>query len=177
MTLPLLFIKIDDSFQKPLRLPPKPRPSEVGDWLKGRKYSKKSIPVVNDVCRYRDDWIGWWTTSQPKWRSAASWPFPKDDGDIRSWEGFPARGPNGIFLVIMSICWWAQALELASDFALFEEAVDDIHWVIKRLIDTHSSPSVPGKPQPPLSKSWASTFSRGDGKRAVKPSQRVRDAM
>jgi len=165
------------SFQQLLRLPPKPRPSEVGNWLKGRKYSKKSMPVVGDVCRYQEDWVRWWTASQPKWRSTESWPFPKGNEGGGDWAGFPARGPNGVFLAIMAISWWAQAIVSAEDFVLFEEAVDDIHWVIQQLIHTHSSPSVSEKPQPPMSKSWASTFTRDNGKRAVKPSQRVRDAM
>jgi hypothetical protein len=63
---------------------------------------------------------------------------------------FPARGQNGVFLAIMATCWWARAVESAEDLALFEQAVEDIHWVIKECIrahspsasDEHSAPSV-----------------------------------
>jgi len=96
------------------------------------------MPVVDDIGRYRDDWIGWWTASQPGWRSSQSWPLPKDDKSGGSWDDFPARGQNGIFLAIMATCWWARAVESAEDFSLFEEAVDDIHWVIQQLIRAHS---------------------------------------
>lgn len=166
-------------FQRLLRLPSKPRPTEVGSWLKGRKYSKRFIPVINDICKYRDNWIGWWTVSQPRWRSTGSWPFSMDNENSGSWEDFPARGPNGIFLAIMAISWWAQAVESTKDFMQFEEAVDDIHWVIQQLADVHSPPSASKKPQPrpPTSASWANTYSRSDGKRTVRPSQRVRDAL
>ena len=145
--------------------------------MKGRKYTKKALPVVGNIRKYRDDWIGWWTASQPKWRSTESWPFPKGNESIGGWESFPARGPNGIFLAIMATCWWAQAVESAEDFMLFEEVIDDIHWVVQQLIHTHPSPSTVDTPQPPPSTSWARTFSRGDGKRKVKPSQRVRDIL
>ena len=171
-------------FQRLSRLPSKPRPYEVGNWLKGRKYAEKFLPVVDDIRRYRDNWVGWWSASQPKWRSTESWPFPKGDKGSGSWEDFPARGSNGIFLVIMTMCWWAKALESTDDFIQFEEAVDDIHWVINQFADAHSPPSASDEPQPPPSASrpppsasWPHTFSRSDGKRAVKPSQRVRDAL
>lgn len=135
------------------------------------------MPVVGDIHKYRDDWIGWWTANQPKWRNLQSWPFTKDDRSGGSWKDFPARGQNGIFLVIMATCWWARAVVSAEDFALFEEAVDDIHWVIQQLVLTHSSPSASDEPQPPPSTPWARTFSRGNGKRMVKPSQRARDTL
>ena len=97
----------------------------------------------------------------------------------------------------MATCWWAQAVASAEDFALFEEAIDDVHWVIQELIRVGSLPLAPNEPQPaPLasnepqqappasdepnlvpSASWTHTFSRVDGKRAVKPSQRVRDTL
>ena len=97
----------------------------------------------------------------------------------------------------MATCWWAQAVASAEDFALFEEAIDDVHWVIQELICIGSLPLAPNKPQPaPLasnepqqappasdepnlvpSASWTHTFSCVDGKRAVKPSQRVRDTL
>lgn len=134
------------------------------------------MPIVNDVSRYQGDWIGWWTASQPKWRCTELWPFPKGNESGGSWESFPARGQNGIFLAIMATCWWAQAVGSAKDFALFEEAVDDIHWVIQQLTPTHSPPSASNEPQPLSSTPWAHTFSRGVGKRKVKPSRRALDA-
>ena len=175
--------------------------------MKGRKYSKKNILIVDDVDRYRLEWIGWWTASQPKWWSTQLWPFPKDGEGDGSWEGFPARGKDGIFLAIMATCWWAQAVVSAEDFILFEEAVDDVHWVVQELIritslqsasdelqQTASATDEPQQttsasnnpqpasttsdgPQPAPPASWTCTFSRVDGKRAVRPSQRARDII
>ena len=153
--------------------------------------------MVNDIDRYRVEWIGWWTACQPKWRSTQSWPFPKGGGGDGSWEEFPARGKDGIFLAIMATCWWAQAVASAEDFLLFEEAIDDVHWVVQELIRISSllsasdkpqltpsasdnpqpAPSPSDKLQPAPSSSWTRTFSRDDGKRAVRPSRRVRDTL
>jgi len=166
----------DEFFRQPLCLSPERQPREVEDWSKGRKYSKKHVPVVDDIHRYRDDWIDWWTASQPHWRRMRPWPFAKSGSD-GAWEGFPARGQGGIFLAIMATCWWAQAVKSAEEFALFEEAVDDIHWVIQEFVRTSSPPSPPDGPRSPVSASWTRTFSRGDGKRRVKPSQRARDML
>jgi hypothetical protein len=166
-----------DPFQRLLRLSPEPRPHEVGDWLRGRKYTERFIPIVDDLHRYREEWIGWWTASQPKWRCTQSWPFPKDSGGDGSWDSFPARGQNGIFLAIMATSWWARVVDSAEDLALFEEAVDDVHWVIQECIRNYSSPSTSNQPPPPTLGSWSRTFSRGDGKRTVKPSRRARDAL
>lgn len=133
------------------------------------------MPIVDDTHRYRTEWIGWWTASQPKWRSTQSWPFPKGGESGGSWENFPTRGQNGIFLAIMATCWWARAVTSVEEFVLFEEAVDDIHWVTQQLI--HPPAFTPDESQPSQPTSWARTFSRGDGKRTVKPSRRVRDAL
>ena len=107
----------------------------------------------------------------------------------------------------MATCWWAQAVASAKDFVLFEEAVNDVHWVIQELIRIGSLPPASNEPQqallvsdkpqqaPPASGepqlvspasdkpqlvpsgSWTRTFSCVDGKRAVKPSQCVRDTL
>ena len=145
--------------------------------MKDRKYSKKYVPVVNSIHRYRDEWISWWTASQPQWRRAQPWPFEKSRESDGAWEGFPARGKNRIFLAIMATCWWAQAVKSVEDFKLFEEAVDDIRWVIQESTRSSLPTSSPDEPRPPVSTSWTRTFSRGDGKRTVKPSQRVRDML
>jgi hypothetical protein len=67
-------------------------------------------------------------------------------------------------------------VESVEDLAIFEEAVDDLHWVINECIRAQS-PSASDEHPPPALGSWTRTFARGDGKRAVKPSQRVRDAL
>ena len=93
-----------------------------------------------------------------------------------NWEDFPARSQNRIFLAIMATCWWAQAVGSAEDFALLEEAIDNIHWVIQQLTPTHSPPSASSEPQPLSLTPWARTFSRRDGKRTIKPLWHALDA-
>ena len=39
-----------------------------------------------------------------------------------------------MFIVVMSTTWWASSLKPTDDRHPFEEAVDDIRWVIKQIL-------------------------------------------
>jgi len=116
--------------------------------MKAQKRLPGKGPVILDANGYGSKWIQWWTGSQPRARDVNAWPLAKEPIDDTSWQKFPAHGPNGIFLAIMAISWWAPAVKLASEAAYFEEAVDDLHWVIQQLIRTRSSDDPPLQPQP-----------------------------
>jgi hypothetical protein len=132
------------------RLSKTSRPEEVEIWMKTRKRSPDKVPVVLDASSYGSKWVQWWTESQPQARDVRAWPFPKEPIDDTSWWKFPAHGRNGLFLAVMAISWWAPAVKLASDIAYFEEAVDDLHWVIRELIRTRSSDDPPAQCLSPL---------------------------
>ena len=76
----------------------------------------------------------------------------------------------------MATCWWARAVTSVEDFALFEEAVSDVHWVVQELVRIRSPPPT-SEPQMSTSTSWMRTFSRSGGKRTITPSQRALDTL
>lgn len=105
------------------------RPQEVVDW----GHQRSSIPLIQDVQQFGKSWVDWWGSCQPKWRSVAEWPFPRDDtnGD---WDRLNVTGLHGLFPVVMSTSWWAASADLDPHRAAFDTAVADLHWVIGRLL-------------------------------------------
>lgn len=48
---------------------------------------------------------------------------------------FAYSGPNGFFLIILSLSWWGKMVEDGLvDSDEFEMAVDDVHWVLSHVI-------------------------------------------
>ena len=105
------------------------------------------MPTVLDATAYGSKWVAWWTESQPQPQGMGVWPLLRDVVSDVSWHKFPAHGPNGLFLAVMAMSWWARAVKSADDVPLFEDAVGDLHWVIQELIRTRSNNEPP--PQPP----------------------------
>lgn len=52
-----------------------------------------------------------------------------------------------MFIVVMSTTWWATSLESADDRRSFDEAVDDIRWVITQILKSLSAPGIPNAPR------------------------------
>lgn len=76
--------------------------------------------------------IEWWLTIQPTARK--DWPptyGPLPEGF--SFDYFNRGGPNGVFLVILCLSWWANALTSDQDHANFKLVVDDVHWVLEQV--------------------------------------------
>ena len=151
--------------------------------MKARSYSDAHIPCVSDVEVYRNTWMKWWTACQPSWRQDKGWPFPKEPAGNTTWGKLSARGKNGLFLIIMSTTWWAASLKSASERTPFEEAVNDIRWVIEQQLKAPSAPSMPATNEnaPATSKTDSSAvpvwLQRQGGKRMTKPSRRLLEAL
>lgn len=74
----------------------------------------------------------WWITIQPTTRK--EWPptykpLPKDF----SFDYFNRGGPNGVFLMILCISWWANALTPDMDHTAFKLVVHDVRWVLEQV--------------------------------------------
>jgi len=149
--------------------------------MKGRSYSADDIPFVLDVGAYSKSWILWWTACQPAWRKSTGWPLSREKDTNADWGKLAARGQNGMFMVVMSTTWWATSLESAEDRYLFDEAVDDIRWVIMQVLESLPAPSTPEVPHdipppPETCKSIpaaASWFVRPEGKRQSKLTRKL----
>ena len=74
----------------------------------------------------------WWLTIQPTARK--EWPptykpLPED----YSFEYFECGGPNGVFLVVLCLSWWANALTPGMDHTNFGLVVHDVHWTLQQI--------------------------------------------
>ena len=76
--------------------------------------------------------VKWWLTIQPTTRKA--WPpsyEPLPEGF--SFKYFDYGGPNGVFLVVLCLAWWANALNGDADHTNFGLVVRDVRWVLEQV--------------------------------------------
>jgi hypothetical protein len=146
--------------------------------MKTRSYGADHIPHVDDINLYHKSWISWWEACQPPWCRGTGWPFSREEPTKADWGKLIARGQNGMFIVVMSTTWWASSLESSSDRDAFNEAVDDIRWVVEQISKLLSAPgtfNAPPRPTVAQKKpvSTANWLVRPVGKRQPKPSQKL----
>jgi len=77
--------------------------------------------------------IKWWLTIQPITRK--TWPptynaLPEDF----SFDYFNRGGPNGVFLMVLCLSWWANALTPDTDHTNFRLVLHDVRWVLKQIV-------------------------------------------
>lgn len=69
------------------------------------------MPPITDRSAYAIATMGWWHSLQPAWRQASNLKgkgvMPKGiyvgDG---GWGELATEGPNGLFIVLMTLSWW-----------------------------------------------------------------------
>ena len=76
--------------------------------------------------------LDWWLTIQPTTRK--EWPPVNDSlpSDF-SFNYFNHGGPNGVFLMILCLGWWANALTPGMNFTDFELVVGDVQFVFEQI--------------------------------------------
>jgi hypothetical protein len=95
----------------------------------GRKYSRGDNV---DAREFGAAVMLWWLTIQPTTRKdwpPARGPFPDDF----SFNYFNHGGPNGVFLMVLCLGWWANALTPDMDFTNFDVVVNDVRWVLEQI--------------------------------------------
>jgi hypothetical protein len=76
--------------------------------------------------------IKWWLTIQPTTRKA--WPPTYEQlPENFSFDFFNRGGPNGVFLMMLCLLWWANALVPNMDHTDFGLVVHDVHWVLEQI--------------------------------------------
>jgi len=110
------------------------RPTEVAAFMKNARDFTCGDKV--DVTRFSKAVIQWWLTIQPTTRK--DWPpsYNPLPGDF-SFDYFNRGGPNGVFLVILCLTWWANSLTPDTDHTSFGLVVHDVNWVLEQ-IATHA---------------------------------------
>lgn len=54
-----------------------------------------------------------------------------DEGE--QWEALRQGGPNGLFMVVLALAWWAAALSNMLDDKELCDAIDDATWVMQHM--------------------------------------------
>ena len=113
-----------------LALPSCNRPTEVGQFQKwARKFSRGDDVNAKE---FGAAVLKWWITIQPTTRR--EWPptygpLPDDF----SFDYFNCGGPNGVFLMILCLGWWANALTADTDMTDYTLVLNDVSWVLTQL--------------------------------------------
>ncbi|KDQ31341.1 hypothetical protein PLEOSDRAFT_1102316 [Pleurotus ostreatus PC15] len=110
------------------------RPPQVGTWVKSARFFHR-IPNIPDPIEFAEQWWAWWRAANPSWRvSDDSDALLKEGGGTL--DGVAPPGPNGIVGAITALWWW-RAVTPDSSIAIndWQEAVDDVSWVLGRLAE------------------------------------------
>ncbi|KAF9470362.1 hypothetical protein BDN70DRAFT_766460, partial [Pholiota conissans] len=83
------------------------RPAEIGWWMKNARKLNRS-PKISKPADFILSWRQWWVAMQPECRrDGTTWPPTHDlSGGDDHWAKVSYSGPNGFFLLILSLSWW-----------------------------------------------------------------------
>ncbi|KAF9792304.1 hypothetical protein BJ322DRAFT_1102818 [Thelephora terrestris] len=116
------------------------RPEEVVLW----GCARKSVPSIADIQQFHEKWLAWWRSCQPN--------------------------PSGLFALVISTSWWANTVETESQRKAFDSAVEDLRWVVEKLISFNSK-ATPCDPVP--ADHFPGHSGQDPGKRQVKPTPKA----
>ena len=88
-------------------------------------------PNITDVKAYDEQWWLWWHALQPEWRTVETVRFRRSP--TGNFDTLVRPGKNGMFLVLLSLCWWADALDTPTDDVSWCGAMNDVLWVLFQL--------------------------------------------
>lgn len=78
---------------------------------------------------------------QPDWRvQDDAWPPSRDAPPEHHWTKIAHSGPNGLFLLVLSLGWWGKLIADGSgDLTEFETALADVLWVLSDIVGSLSN--------------------------------------
>lgn len=88
-----------------------------------------------------------WKALQPDWRQTSSWPLPKDAEytQLSDWSRLIKGGPNGFFLVLKTLSFWAKMAWTTDERKEFELAMEEVNWVAGEMLKQLNGGSVIGR--------------------------------
>ena len=118
----------------------KSRPAILSKWLMNRKF--ETLPNIDDVAGYAEEWLVWWNSLQLKWRQSSGdglLPLPlsiasKKENIVCLKKG----GPSGLVTVLIGLKWWAS---IRGEDARWLASVEDIRRCMEDLV----APETKGK--------------------------------
>ncbi|KAG1907622.1 uncharacterized protein F5891DRAFT_1180646 [Suillus fuscotomentosus] len=113
-------------------------PVKVHWWI---SRGRKGKPTIPNLASFIMQWWYWWLVLQPEWRSCQAPTLttcailPRtDDGSL---DCLNKPGANGMLSVVATLKWWADNTD--GKDSCWQEAVDDVMWVLDRLIASRSA--------------------------------------
>ena len=100
--------------------------------------------VTNFVDKFGDSWQLWYTGLQPKCHHHENNGTPiqdtPDNTQLSNWSKIRKGSQNGIFLLFLTLRWWAVSASDQGDEALkkWANAFDDFRWVLELLLNEES---------------------------------------
>ena len=86
------------------------RPAEVASWFKHARNFEDMPDVTERVHGFADDWWAWWSHLQPEWCGNGPDFALSPPEDFSEWTELEKGGPNGIFVLVLTLAWWAVAV-------------------------------------------------------------------
>lgn len=99
------------------------RPAIIGMWIKAGRSYEKQPDLANAVKTYTMNWSAWWKAINP----------PDDDGADRDWSSLAKGGPNGLYVVVLSIGWWLFALRNTGPSADCLKAIEEVQRSLEQV--------------------------------------------
>lgn len=99
------------------------------------------MPKIASIEEFEGQWVQWWTVAQPEWRDTGSWPFEQGEASGDWGIKLSSGGKDGLFLVLMSLGWWAHARGPTVDCQL-DAAISDVAWVMEHLVTSLSAAAI-----------------------------------
>ncbi|KAK6996614.1 hypothetical protein R3P38DRAFT_3221658 [Favolaschia claudopus] len=138
--------------------PAKKRPKEVGDWV-GR--ARNHVPKIVNPDAFGKTWWEWWIDINPEWRGTDRRLKRGGEDEEGRWDCLDLYGQNGFLNVLITLKWWRDALEEISPD--WEEAVDDVTWVLSAMESDINMKNTSPVTQPSKSPSPTEPPLRGGG--------------
>ena len=122
-------------------------PDQVTIWIKDHRKFDVMPDVSDNLDQFAESWSRWWLRLQPDWRSSENGPLIEDFLDDPDFPELEKGGPNGIFLLILSLGWWGMAIsdQEPSKSRAFCEAMHSLQTVLDALVRKYPPPNLPPK--------------------------------
>ncbi|TEB19583.1 hypothetical protein FA13DRAFT_1718654 [Coprinellus micaceus] len=117
------------------------RPSGVGGWMALKGQKRAAIPDF-DMVPFLESFLKWWCLLQPAWRtfgveSEDPSVFSRDVPAGEKWGQLAKAGMSGFYVVVVALSWALAKVSGEAPVQLVS-AVDDVAWVLYKLVATAS---------------------------------------
>ncbi|KAJ7084773.1 hypothetical protein B0H15DRAFT_783613 [Mycena belliarum] len=122
------------AFEGPARGYTDGRPAQVSYWT-SRARRGKPKPEIVEAKAFADKWWAWYGKMNPEWRvetTAGPGHFERGRSD-GGWDVLAYTGPNGMLNVLICLRWWRDAIDTVEDQAAWNDAVEDVAWVLEEM--------------------------------------------